>query len=104
MNRLTTTMAAAFAAVTITASATAAHAAPTSPTTWRCATIRVTGDKVPVTDGPEGHLVRYVKHNQKLKSCYTQGVPQRFHACGDWTDEYWIVHGGTIPLTCARKL
>ncbi|MGP3949590.1 hypothetical protein [Streptomyces sp. 7N604] len=91
--------------------ATGSVADPAAAATYRCKSVRVTGQTVAVRYDPDprARIVRYVRRGDVLRSCFThlgraESSGDYYRACDkrglDW---YWV-KGGTIPTTCARKI
>lgn len=92
-------------------SASAAQAAtPTKASS--CITIKITGKKVAVRIPDRGDTVadsndpvaRYVYRGDKLKSCViANGYGTSYNKCNKKGYDWYIVTGGQVPLTCAKR-
>ncbi|MFJ9410921.1 hypothetical protein [Streptomyces sp. NPDC101393] len=92
--------------------ATAAPAQAGVPKTAACTTIKITGKKVAVRMPDEGDTVadandrvtRYVHKGDKLRSCLiANGYSQSYNKCGKTGHDWFLVRGGQVPLTCAKR-
>ncbi|MFE0101699.1 hypothetical protein [Streptomyces sp. NPDC059009] len=78
-----------------------------------CTTIKITGKKVAVRMPDNGDTVadsddpvtRYVRKGDKLRSCLiANGYSQSYNKCGRTGHDWFIVRGGQVPLTCAKRV
>ncbi|NGO40632.1 hypothetical protein [Streptomyces ureilyticus] len=78
-----------------------------------CKTIKITGGKVAVRMPDRGDTVadsndrvtRYVYRGDKLRSCVIAiGRGQTYTKCGRTGYDWYIVRGGQVPLTCAKRV
>ncbi|MEU7108537.1 hypothetical protein ACFQ2B_35900 [Streptomyces stramineus] len=78
-----------------------------------CTTIKITGKKVAVRMPDSGDTVadaddrvtRYVHKGDKLRSCIiANGYSQTYNKCGKTGHDWYIVRGGQVPVTCAKRV
>ncbi|MEU6351584.1 hypothetical protein ABZ896_19950 [Streptomyces sp. NPDC047072] len=86
--------------------------AATSAKASSCITIKITGKKVAVRIPDRGDTVadsndpvaRYVYRGDKLKSCViANGYGTSYNKCNKKGYDWYIVTGGQVPLTCAKR-
>ncbi|MBM7173984.1 hypothetical protein JQK87_37635 [Streptomyces sp. G44] len=94
----------------LAAAGTAQAAVPAKASS--CTTIKITGKKVAVRMPDRGDKVadsddpvtRYVHKGDKLRSCLiAKGFSTTYNKCHKTGTDWYLVRGGQVPLTCAKR-